>query len=416
MQSHICSLLHTLAQPFYPSVSTLPVLLVLHAIRTSVSWHHLRSPQTGSRGSVLQDLFGYWVLAFGGSTLVAILLREPSAWLTSPTILILYTTLYLLLENVLPTAIRLFPPTALTTLLTVFDSLYRSFSLLSIHTNLTGRSDSPIGLNPLAGPILSAINVSGGRALVSLFRLSDSEWTLQTPSMFTNGHLDSWVRLADTWSAIAGISVLQWSAGPPNTSNLEGREDQAVCALTIAGCLAAVKYLSSKRDGRLLHSPLPASSPRGSSFKNVSEIAEPSSPSDSTTNTIPMSEPNFYLTSPLSSSSTGPSASPSLSKSASLASVSSASLITTPTTLSPPPVIHRDFFKPGKPLSEGRRKTIEIRNKELMRRADERGTGVSSRTRFGTTSWNNEPTLIKNRAFTSINSGKTKIKNSFDGK
>lgn len=326
-------MIQALQQPFHPS-SSLPLLTLLHAIRVSIGWAQLSSSKDR-----LNHLAGFWTMAFGGSTLASLLLNQPPPWLTSYSIPLVYTLTYLLLQPILPTLLSTLPSFPLNLTLTLFDAVNRSFTLSSVLHSLSTHPNQSFQNNLLTSSLIAAVAVSGGGILVSLFGLDKDDWKFATPAVLrSNGK--TWLNTMDLWSAALGITLLDFlRRTQPNEFKMSGDEEKRWIGAFLAGCLMLRMILL--RQSSSLPKALKEKTPARQETAVSESISEPS-PTDQ----------------PLVSISTPAPTEPVRDR------------IETP---SPPAVHHKDFFQPGEPLSAGRKKTLEIRNKEWMRRTEDGG-------------------------------------------
>ncbi|WWC86973.1 uncharacterized protein L201_001854 [Kwoniella dendrophila CBS 6074] len=175
---------------------------VIHAVRVTTVWAGLTKAKRG--GGRLQDLFGYLVLAWGGSTVVSLLLNQPPSWLISFTPWIIYISIYTLL---IPTGLsRYFIETCPKILFNVvgglIDGMTRGTTITSLITLISNSSllkiASEQNQNSSNGEIgiwtymiLSGIAISSGGVIVGLLGINENEWKLITPNLLKGGILNT---------------------------------------------------------------------------------------------------------------------------------------------------------------------------------------------------------------------------------
>ncbi|WWD21453.1 hypothetical protein CI109_105938 [Kwoniella shandongensis] len=195
---------HLTTTPIHPVY--LPYLRfgALHAVRVTTVWAGLTKSRKGRVG-VLQDLFGYLVMAWGGSTVVSLLLGQPPTWLVSPTPWLIYPTIYLLL---IPTGLSRFfvstCPAIIFTLLGAYaDGVNRSTTISALPSLVGGSQIANANLWTYS--LLSALAVVSGGLMVGLFGLAEDIWKIGVPGLFKGGVLGT----LDAWgSVLVGIAYL----------------------------------------------------------------------------------------------------------------------------------------------------------------------------------------------------------------
>ncbi|CAK9783117.1 hypothetical protein CC85DRAFT_284132 [Cutaneotrichosporon oleaginosum] len=173
---------------------------VLHAVRVGIAWAAMtrgRKPV-----SVSADLFGFLVIAWGGGTLVSLLLGTPPAWLVSPVPWVVYTAVYLC---TIPTKVASLlgsaPALPLGLALSLVDGLTRGVSVASMPA-LTEASPQTAG-SWLAPAVLGAIATCGGGWIAQMLGLARESWAIGRPSVLGGGVWDT----LDVWAAmIAGVA------------------------------------------------------------------------------------------------------------------------------------------------------------------------------------------------------------------
>lgn len=152
-------------------------------------------------------------LAGAGNTALSLLLARPPAWLSSPTPWLVYPPVYLLLvpTGLAARAVHRLPPVLIDTLAAAVDALSRGAAIASIGpmAHASGKFPAhPTGqraeISPWTYAILSALAVSAGGFLVSLFSLHEPAYRLAVPSVFRRG-AGAWATM-DVWAAgLAGL-------------------------------------------------------------------------------------------------------------------------------------------------------------------------------------------------------------------
>ncbi|KAK8847366.1 hypothetical protein IAR55_005223 [Kwoniella newhampshirensis] len=179
----------------------------LHAVRVTTVWAGMIKGRKGKVG-LLQDLFGYLVMAWGGSTVVSLLLGQPPTWLVSPTPWLIYPPTYLLLvpTGLSPYFIKTCPAIIFTLVTAYEDGISRSTTISALPT-LIGASTNGLGTNANLWTyvLLSALAVTSGGIFVSLFGLNEDSWKIGVPGVLKGGVLGT----LDAWGAsLVGITYL----------------------------------------------------------------------------------------------------------------------------------------------------------------------------------------------------------------
>ncbi|OWZ60672.1 hypothetical protein AYX15_07033 [Cryptococcus neoformans] len=198
------------ASPVHPALFPLPRFAVLHAVRVALVWATLTKNTRRHKqhaGGRMQDLFGYLVMGWAGNTTVSILLALPPSWLVSPTPWLVYPLVYLLL---IPTDISAWtvdhvPEVLVNTVGAAVDGLTRGVTIASIGTMVgaSGKFPGP-EVSAWTYTLLSALAVSSGGFVVSLFSLHEPSYRLSVPSVFRRG-AGAWGTM-DVWAAgLAGL-------------------------------------------------------------------------------------------------------------------------------------------------------------------------------------------------------------------
>ncbi|BEI81087.1 hypothetical protein CcaverHIS002_0202470 [Cutaneotrichosporon cavernicola] len=187
---------HTVHDVYFPFVR----FSVLHAMRVSLAW----AAMTRGRKSVglFADLFGFLVIAWGGGTLVSLLLGNPPAWLISPVPWLVYVAVYLVtIPTRLASVISSAPSLPLGLVLSLVDGMTRGVSVASMPA-LTESSPKTAG-SWLAPVVLGAIATCGGGWIAQTLGLARESWAMGRPSVLGGG---VWNTL-DVWAAlIAGVA------------------------------------------------------------------------------------------------------------------------------------------------------------------------------------------------------------------
>ncbi|WRT64822.1 uncharacterized protein IL334_001758 [Kwoniella shivajii] len=206
---------HLTTTPIHPVYFPYLRFHVIHAIRVTTVWAILTKGK--KKGGRLQDLFGYLVMAWGGSTVISMLLNRPPTWLISSTPWIIYPSIYTLL---IPTGLSSYfvntCPTIMFNVIGAFvDGMTRGSTITSLSSLLTTHSigHTESGTNIWAYTLLSALAVSSGGLLVGLLGLNENDWKLSTPNLLKGGFLTT----LDAWSASL-IGILWLTLTRQNTS------------------------------------------------------------------------------------------------------------------------------------------------------------------------------------------------------
>ncbi|WVQ69193.1 uncharacterized protein L199_007409 [Kwoniella botswanensis] len=194
---------HVTTTPIHPVYFPYLRFGVIHAVRVTTVWAGLKKGK--KRGGRLQDLFGYLALAWGGSTVISLLLSQPPSWLISPTPWIIYPLIYTIL---VPTGLSAYIVDTCPTLLFgiiggLVDGLTRGTTITSLATLLSSSSigssaisaDGSINLWTYA--LLSLLAISSGGLIVGVLGLNEDEWKLGTPGLLKGGLINT----LDAWSA-----------------------------------------------------------------------------------------------------------------------------------------------------------------------------------------------------------------------
>ncbi|WVQ98002.1 hypothetical protein IAU59_005122 [Kwoniella sp. CBS 9459] len=292
---------HVTTTPVHPVY--LPYLRfgVMHAARVTTVWAALvKGRKDQHKVSLLQDLFGYLTMAWGGSTVVSLLLNQPPTWLSSPTPWIIYPSVYLLL---IPTGISNYIiSTCPTTLFNIFgalvDGMTRATTITSLVT-LIGSNSAFINtangdINIWTYALLSALAITSGGLFVGLFGMGEDEWKLGVPGLLKGGLLGTldawgaslvglfWLALTKQSSALAPISDFLHIALPSeiqstahgtkpastepkpdhtHTTVIDASHARALCVILLGSLLATRAIIVSLRGARSQRS-LSASGPQ----------------------------------------------------------------------------------------------------------------------------------------------------------
>ncbi|OWZ33083.1 peptidyl-prolyl cis-trans isomerase-like 2 [Cryptococcus neoformans AD1-83a] len=214
-----------LASPVHPALFPLPRFAVLHAVRVTLVWATLTKNTRRHKqhaGGRMQDLFGYLVMGWAGNTTLSILLALPPSWLISPTPWLVYPLAYLLL---IPTGISAWivdhvPEVLVNTVGAAVDGLTRGVTIASIGTMVgaSGKFPGP-EVSAWTYTLLSALAVSSGGFVVSLFSLHEPSYRLSVPSVFRRG-AGAWGTM-DVWAAgLAGLGY--WAMERLSVEDVKG--------------------------------------------------------------------------------------------------------------------------------------------------------------------------------------------------
>ncbi|WVF69961.1 hypothetical protein IAT40_004746 [Kwoniella sp. CBS 6097] len=282
---------HVTTTPIHPVY--LPYLRfgVIHAARVTTVWAALtKARKNNKKVGVLQDLFGYLTMAWGGSTVVSLLLNQPPTWLSSPTPWIIYPSVYLLL---IPTGLSHYiVSTCPTSLFNIFgalvDGMTRATTITSLVT-LIGSNSAFINtmngdVNLWTYALLSALAITSGGLFVGSFGLGEDEWKLGVPGLLKGGLLGTldawgaslvgliWLALTRQSSVLAPFSEFLHIALPSDiqsaahgtkpastepvksahahTSVIDTAHARALCVILLGGLLATRAIILSLRSAR----------------------------------------------------------------------------------------------------------------------------------------------------------------------
>ncbi|ORY30992.1 hypothetical protein BCR39DRAFT_455343, partial [Naematelia encephala] len=230
---------------------------VIHAARVTTVWAGLTKGKDRRDVGLLQDLFGYLTMAWGGGTLVSLLLHQPPSWLLSPTPWLIYPTAYLLLvptrlsEYIVTTA----PSLPYNLVGAYIDGMTRGVTITSLPEALS--LSGVKGTSWFTPIILSGLAVSGGGWAVQLLGMHEKEWGMGVPGVLRGGilnTLDFWggmlvgivyaalMRTHPEFSALSDFtaSVLPDDLQVKGTKALVTPETaRAICVLLLGSLLAA---------------------------------------------------------------------------------------------------------------------------------------------------------------------------------
>ncbi|WVQ76074.1 hypothetical protein IAR50_005711 [Cryptococcus sp. DSM 104548] len=206
---------HLTTTPIHPVYAPYLRFGAIHAARVTTVWAAQTRGRKGRVG-VLQDLFGYLVMAWGGSTVVSLLLGQPPSWLTSPTPWIIYPTTYLLL---IPTGLSAYilqtTPALLFNVFTAYiDGMTRGTTLSAL-PDLVSQSSTGLGgaANLTTYALLSSLAITSGGLFVGLFGLAGETWSIGVPSLLKGGALGT----LDAWgAAMVSFVYLALAGGLPS--------------------------------------------------------------------------------------------------------------------------------------------------------------------------------------------------------
>ncbi|WVW78523.1 hypothetical protein I302_100478 [Kwoniella bestiolae CBS 10118] len=213
---------HVTTTPIHPVYFPYLRFGVIHAARVTTVWAGMRKGK--KRGGRLQDLFGYLVLAWGGSTVTSLILNQPPSWLISPTPWIIYPLVYTFL---VPTGLSAYIvdtcPTVLFGIIGgLVDGMTRGTTITSLGTLLSTSSvgssaiSSGGNINLWTYGLLSLLAISSGGLIVGTLGLNEDEWKLGTPGLLKGGLINT----LDAWSA--SLVGLLWLALTNQHSSLKG--------------------------------------------------------------------------------------------------------------------------------------------------------------------------------------------------
>ncbi|WVQ83373.1 hypothetical protein IAT38_005514 [Cryptococcus sp. DSM 104549] len=269
---------HVTTTPIHPVY--LPYLRfgAIHAARVTTVWAVMTKGRKGKVG-VLQDLFGYLVLAWGGSTVTSLLLGQAPSWLISPTPWIIYPSVYaLLVPTGLSSYITSTAPALLFNITTAFvDGMTRSTSLSALPA-LVAASTTGIAANASwwTYALLSALGITSGGLIVGLLGLNEASWTIGVPSLLKGGvlgTLDAWgaalvglvylaltahiEEVAPLGEALAAVLPADVTHGAQGKAIVDPLHARAICVL-LFGSLLAVRAVALAWQGRKVGAKKPA--------------------------------------------------------------------------------------------------------------------------------------------------------------
>ncbi|ODN82246.1 hypothetical protein L202_02531 [Cryptococcus amylolentus CBS 6039] len=196
---------HLTTTPIHPVYFPYLRFGAIHAARVTTVWAAQTKGRKGRVGT-LQDLFGYLVMAWGGSTVVSLLLGQPPSWLTSSAPWIIYPSIYLLL---VPTGLSAYivqtTPALLFNVFTAYvDGMTRGTTLSALPA-LVSQSSTGVGAtaNLTTYALLSSLAITSGGLFVGLFGLAGDSWSIGVPSLLKGGLLGT----LDAWGA-ALVSIV----------------------------------------------------------------------------------------------------------------------------------------------------------------------------------------------------------------
>ncbi|WVO16502.1 hypothetical protein L204_104179 [Cryptococcus depauperatus] len=265
---------HLATTPIHPVYFPYLRLSAIHAARVTIVWAGVTRGRKQKVGR-LQDLAGYLVMAWGGGTLVALLLGQPPSWLTSSALWVVYPVVYTLL---IPTGLSAYvvdtcPALLLNLIGSCSDAMTRGTTLAMLPSLVVvNPSFRHAGLWTFS--LLGALSVTGGGLLVGLFGLAEDSWKLGVPGLLRGGVLGT----LDAWTAaLTSIMYLALTRHFKGTSHLADMfslimpEDiktrdttaaadplhaRAICILFLGGLLMIRSFIIACRDQtRAVYSP-----------------------------------------------------------------------------------------------------------------------------------------------------------------
>ncbi|WWC59310.1 uncharacterized protein I303_101861 [Kwoniella dejecticola CBS 10117] len=256
---------HVTTTPIHPVYFPYLRFGVIHAVRVTTVWASLTKgkKRDGDGNGRLADLFGYLVLAWGGSTVTTMILNQPPSWLISPTPWIIYPVVYTLL---IPTGLsRYFVDTCPAILFNLLgacvDGMTRGTTITSLGSLISSSSldGGQNDLNLWTYVLLSALAISSGGLMVGTLGLNETTWRLGTPNLLKGGILNTldawgaslvgvlWLILTRQSSTLTPLSDLVESPLPREfkVSSAEGKGQvvdvahaRAICVIVLASLLA----------------------------------------------------------------------------------------------------------------------------------------------------------------------------------
>ncbi|OAV97485.1 hypothetical protein PTTG_11865 [Puccinia triticina 1-1 BBBD Race 1] len=188
----ISAFLVTLSKPIHPTLFPFALFPILHAFRISVAYRSLNK-QAGGATSVVANLAGFLLMAWGGSIISHILLNLPIPQLLSFSPVLLYATTHFCLPD-----IKNLPK--LKTLDTIFplvDALLRTTSIAAgveacrTHPSPAIRESLSIQL------FIGAVASSGGGISAQTLSVWEPSWRLNRPIFLQEGTM---LASTDVWS------------------------------------------------------------------------------------------------------------------------------------------------------------------------------------------------------------------------
>jgi len=165
-----------------------PYLDIAHAIAVARELQQVSDPQP-----MLQALVCFLVSTLGGSSLGAIILGQPIAWLSYDSIVFTYVAVFLV--SYLPVTRGWFSKITNAPYLSTFFTFWDDLSwAAAVETGVMRaikpvHSGVPIRNSASAAILLGALGGTGGSALRGLFSLHKREWKLAVPRHLSDPHL-----------------------------------------------------------------------------------------------------------------------------------------------------------------------------------------------------------------------------------
>lgn len=208
------SFIARVSQPAHELLPTVPIRLILHALRIAVAWRQVLQAKGSERHmGGLKGLVGFLVLGLGGSTTAQLLVSSPPSWLANTSVLPLFAAMYYLSSPFLSLLLPWVPTFPLDLAFAVLDAINRTTSAMSVVALLSSHPELGLQQSWVANLLLGGIACSGGGIIAGTLGLWDNDWTLQTPPILKSGDGSFYlIKTLDFWSgaliaAIYGISL-----------------------------------------------------------------------------------------------------------------------------------------------------------------------------------------------------------------
>ncbi|ORX81344.1 hypothetical protein K493DRAFT_308095 [Basidiobolus meristosporus CBS 931.73] len=167
----------------------LPISIVttLHAAR--IAFDLRKALPKNEQTPLLQGLFAFYTLSFGGTTTSALLLANPPGWLASNALLPIYTLIYLAIfkspfDVVFQLLNFLGPLTEL--VLSIGDCISCTFAITSMGVEATRLSSNKYIASSYVGMLIcGTLSGCGGGIFTDAFQLTRRVWAFRTPAVYS---------------------------------------------------------------------------------------------------------------------------------------------------------------------------------------------------------------------------------------